>query len=104
MSLKDLSTGTAFCIFINTALGGPVPSVIDGEDSYVVYKTERAAQCEIVDNAITRLQQFLEGERDFDDVMIVDEYVVPISLQDDRSFVDEFGNSFRPYRLVEEWS
>lgn len=52
---------TGFAIYITTLCQGPVPVVSDGEGKYVVFETELDAQREIVDNAMTRLQQFLEG-------------------------------------------
>jgi len=69
-----------FCIYINTFCQGPVPVVSEsddnGDDKYVVFESEVDAQREIVDYAITRLQQFLDGERDFDDAIEVEEYVL----------------------------
>lgn len=46
----------------------------------MVFDTELEAQKEIADNQITRLQQFIDGEREFDDAMQVDEYVVPVEV------------------------
>jgi hypothetical protein len=61
-----------FCIFINTFCEGPVPVVSD-ENGYIVFATEVEAQREIVDNHMQRLQEFLRGERDFDDAIEVEE-------------------------------
>jgi hypothetical protein len=85
-----------YCIYINTFCQGPVPVVSDGDDKYVVFETELEAQKEIVDNQITRLQQFLDGERDFDDAITVEEYVVPVTVYPDGTFTDEVGNCFGP--------
>lgn len=68
-----------FCIFIDTVCGGPVPSVF-GRQAPVVYATEEEAQREIADNQITRLQEFLDGQRDFEDAMTVEEYIVPVCV------------------------
>jgi len=46
----------AFCIFITTVCEGSVPAVRDGHGKPCVFETELAAQREIADNAITRLQ------------------------------------------------
>ena len=54
--------------------------VTDGEDKYIVFATEEEAQREIVDHAMTRLQQFLDGERDYDDAITIEEYLVPATL------------------------
>jgi hypothetical protein len=66
-----------FCIYINTICQGPVPVVSD-DNGYVVFATELEAQKEIVDNQMTRLQQFLDGEREYEDAIEVEEYVVPV--------------------------
>jgi hypothetical protein len=87
---------TGFCIYINTLCQGPVPVVSDGEGKYIVFETELEAQREIVDYAMTRLQQFLDGERDFDDAITVEEYVVPVTVHPDGTITDEAGNCFGP--------
>lgn len=84
-----------FCIYIDTLCQGPVPVVSDGE-RYIVFETELEAQKEIVDNQMTRLQQFLDGEREFEDAIAVEEYVVPVSVHPDGVIVDEDGNCFGP--------
>ncbi|HWN95303.1 MAG TPA: hypothetical protein VNT99_09745 [Methylomirabilota bacterium] len=70
--------------------------VVSDDDAYVVFETEVEAQKEIVDYAMTRLQQFLDGERDFDDAITVEEYVVPVTVHPDGKFTDEDGNCFGP--------
>ena len=85
-----------YCIYINTLGQGPAPSVTDGEEKFIVFDTELAAQKEIADNAMTRLRQFLESERDFDDAMTVEEYVVPVTVHTDGSFTDDSGRCFGP--------
>ena len=84
----------AFCIYIDTICEGPVPSVRDGAGKPYIFKTEVEAQREIADNAMTRLQEFIDGERDFDDAMTVEEYVVPVDVYPDGSIVDADGNHF----------
>lgn len=86
-----------YCIFINTFCQGPVPIWSDGEGKYVVFETELEAQKEIVDDLQIRLQQFLEGERDFDDAITVEEYVVPVTVYPDGKLTDEDGNCFGPF-------
>ena len=85
---------TAFCIYITTICDGPVPSVFDETCKPCVFETEVEAQREIADNAITRLDEFIRGERDFDDAMTVEEYVVPVDVYPDGSLVDEDGRRF----------
>ena len=84
-----------FCIYINTFCQGPVPVVSD-ESGYVVFETELEAQKEIVDNQIIRLRQFLNGERDFEDAMTVEEYIVQVTIQPNRVIVDKDGRNFGP--------
>src|ERR1039457_4545101 len=86
-----------FCIYINTFCQGPVPVVSD-DNGYVVFATELEAQKEIVDNQLIRLQQFLDGERDYDDAISVEEYVVPETVHPNGSFTDEVGNCYGPER------
>jgi phosphatidylserine decarboxylase len=87
---------TGFCIYIDIFFQGPVPIVSDGDDKYVVFETELEAQKEIADNAMIRLQQFLDGERDFDDAITVEEYVVPVTVHPNGTITDETGNCFGP--------
>lgn len=85
-----------FCIYMNTFFQGPVPAVTDEQDQYVIFETELEAQKEIADNMIIRLQEFLDGERDFDDAITTEEYVVRIEVNHDRSFTDETGTCYGP--------
>ncbi|MEO8617080.1 MAG: hypothetical protein ABI600_18215 [Luteolibacter sp.] len=43
---------------------------------------------------ITRLQQFLDGERDFEDAMTVEEYIVEVDVFPDGTMVDADGKRF----------
>ena len=86
---------SGFCIYIDTFCQGPVPAVSD-DDGYVVFDTELEAQKEIVDNQMTRLRQFLDGERDYEDAITVEEYVVPVTVHPDGVITDAAGNCFGP--------
>ena len=100
MSQENLSNlRSGYCIYTRTFFQGPIPTVSDGDDKYVVFETELAAQKEIADYMMTRLRQFMDGERDFDDAITVEEYVVPVTVHPDGKFTDEDGNCFGP--LVE---
>lgn len=83
-----------FCIFIDALFEGRVPGVSDTEH-YVVFATKRDAQIEIADNMISRIQEFINGERDYDDATTVQEFVVPVVVSSDGTLVDERGNQFR---------
>ena len=61
-----------------------------------MFETELEAQKEIADDQITRLQQFLDGERDFEDAIAVEEYIVPVTVHPDGIITDEDGNRFGP--------
>jgi hypothetical protein len=96
--MSDESSSTlrnGFCIYINTFCQGPVPVVSD-ENGYCVFETELEAQKEIADNQMTRLRQFLDGERDFEDAMAVEEYIVPVTVHPDGVIVDKAGRCFGP--------
>jgi hypothetical protein len=84
-----------FCIYSNTFFQGPVPVVSD-EEGYVIFETELAAQREIVDNLLTHLQQFLDGECEYEDAITVEEYVVPVTVHPDGTITDELGRCFGP--------
>lgn len=83
-----------FCIYLNTFFQGPTLSVRDGEDMPCVFSTEAEAQREIADFMMTRLQEFMDGERDFHDATTVEEYVVPVTVNPDGSIIDEDGRRF----------
>src|SRR5690242_4307337 len=69
-----------FCIYINTFCQGPVPVERDETNFPVVYATLFEAQREIADFTIERIQQFLAGERDYDDAITVEDYVVEVDV------------------------
>ena len=85
---------TTYCIFIDTVCEGRIPTWHDENQMPVVYPTLEAAQRELADDLIERLGQFLEGERDFDDAMTVEDYILPVTILPDGSILDEEGNVF----------
>jgi hypothetical protein len=93
MSESPEKLRNGFCIYINTYCDGPVPVVSD-ENGYVVFETELEAQREIVDGQLIRLQQFLDGEREYEDAITVEEYVVPVTVQPNGTITDEDGRCF----------
>lgn len=70
-----------------------MPLVCD-ENGYEVFETEMEAQREIVDYQMTRLQQFLDGEREYEDAIETEEYVVAVTIQSNGEIVDEYGRCF----------
>jgi hypothetical protein len=85
---------SAFCIFIDTVCEGWIPAWHDENRMPVVYPTLEAAQREIADDVMEKLRQFLEGERDFEDAMTVEDYILPVDVLPDGSVRDEDGNCF----------
>jgi hypothetical protein len=100
MSIQPLPPGAGleprrgFCIYTNTLFQGPTLSVTENENRPCVFATEAEAQREIADFMMIRLQQFLDGERDFEDALAVDEYVVAVTVLPDGSVVDDNGRCF----------
>ena len=94
MSDESPQSVSGFCVYINTVFQGAIPTVFDENDELCIFATEAEAQREIVDNAIIRLEQFLSGERDFDDAMTVEEYIVAVDILPDSSITDADGNHF----------
>jgi hypothetical protein len=92
-----------YCIFINTLFQGPVPSVTESlpndaanaPERICVFSTELEAQREIVDFMMLRLQEFLDGERDFEDAISVEEYVMEVDVCPDGTILDVDGNRLR---------
>jgi hypothetical protein len=84
----------AYCIYIDTFFQGAVPVERGENEMPVVYLTREEAEREIAEYTIERLRQFLAGERDFDDAITVEEYVVPVTIFPNGSITDEDGNVF----------
>ncbi len=82
-----------FCVFMNTIFQGRVPS-LSNDGFYVVFATEREAQLDIADFMMTRLQEFIDGERDFDDATTTEEHVVAVTVHPDGTFTTENGAVF----------
>ena len=85
---------TGYCIYIHTLLEGAGPSVRSKEGMPFVFATREEAEREIAENMMTRLQEFLDGERDFDDATTIEEYVENVDVLPDGSVTDVEGNHF----------
>lgn len=85
----DQPSRPAFAIFINTLCEGIVPAWYDESNLPVTYATEREAQLEIVDDLQERLRQFMAGERDFDDAIIVEDFILPVNVWPDGAILTE---------------
>ena len=64
------------------------------DDRPVVFATEQEAQREIADHQLIRIQQFLDAERDFDDALTTDEFVLPVDVWPDGSISIEGGRLY----------
>ena len=84
---------TGYSIFCPTVFQGTMPACYE-DDRPVVFATELEAQREIADNQLIRLQQFLDGERDFHDAITTDEFILPVKLWPDGSISTEGGRTF----------
>ncbi len=71
-----------------------MPAWYDDSNLPVVYPTELEAQREIADDLMERLRQFLAGERDFDDAITVDDFILPVDVWPDGSISIEDGSTF----------
>ena len=91
---EHMPTRSGYCIYIDTFFQGPVPVERDEDGNFVVYATELEAQREIVEFAIDRLHQFLDGEREFGDAISVEDYIVRVDVLPDGSITDEHGRHF----------
>lgn len=80
-----------FCIYIDTICDGPIPVEHDENGNLIVYETRELAEREIAEDTMHRIQQFLDGERDFDDAMTLEEYVVEVRVCPDGSVIDAAG-------------
>lgn len=91
-----------FCVFIDTVFEGARPSVRgifpddnrSARDGIWIFDTEIEAQREIADGMMTRLQEFLDGERDFEDAITAEEYVMEVVIDPDGAIADGYGNRF----------
>lgn len=84
-----------YAIFVHALAEGVVPLVRDEKSRPVVFSTEREAQLEIADNLITRLREFIDGNREFEDAISFEEFVMRVDRRPDGALVDEGGTSYR---------
>ena len=86
--------GSAYAIFIRTICEGLVPAWYDESDFPVVYATELEAQREIADDLMEHLRQFMDGEREFDDALTTEDFILPVDVWPDGSISIEDGSTF----------
>ena len=73
---------TFYTIVGESIVDGLQPTVMVSEGNspfeYLLFPTEREAQLEIVDRIMTKLEEFIDGERDFDDAVALDEHILEV--------------------------
>lgn len=85
---------SAYSIFTQTICEELVPAWYDESNFPVFYATEFEAQCEIADDLMERVRQFIDGEREFDDAISVDDFILPVDVWSDGSISIEDGSTF----------
>lgn len=90
---RDPAFRSGYAIFMPTLCQGTMPACYEGERP-MVFASELAARREIADNQLTRIQQFLDGERDFADAISTDEFVLPVKVWPDGRISIEEGCIF----------
>jgi hypothetical protein len=91
-SKKPVRSG--YAIFCPTMFQGIMPACYE-RDFPVIFTTEHEAQREIADHQLIRIQQFLDGERDFEDAITTDEFVLPVKVWLNGSISIEGGRVYR---------
>lgn len=86
--------GSGFVVAIDTVAEGLTALVKDGEGRPVVFTTEEAAQKCIVDFLADRVDECQRGERDFDDLMTIEEFVKPVEVDEVGCIYDEYEHEF----------
>lgn len=83
----------AYALFIDSLCEGPTPVEFDGEGKPVLYPTLAAAQRVIAEDVRDRINEYLAGEREFDDAMNPEEYPCLVEVLPDgrvRPFTEGF--------------
>lgn len=93
MTKRQQPIRSGYAIFCPTVFQGTMPACYE-DDCPVVFATELEAQREIADHQLIRIQQFLDGERDFDDAITTDEFVLPVDIWPDGSISTNDGQLY----------
>lgn len=81
-----MNVTTGYIICVDALCEGEVPLVKNQAGDPVIFISEREAQLEIVDTATTRLQEFVDGERKFEDAISVEEFIQQVEVLPDGSW------------------
>lgn len=85
---------SAYAIFINTVCEGSIPAWHNEKGFPVTYATEREAKLEIVDDLQERLRQFIAGERDFEEAIAIEDFILSVDAWPDGSISLQNGSVF----------
>jgi hypothetical protein len=85
---------SGYCIFVDTLCGGMTPVWRDEQGKWIVYKTEAEAIEEVMDLINERFRQYLDGERELEDVAADEDIICKVTQLPDGSVVDEWGQVF----------
>lgn len=82
-----LMSDTFYTIVAESVVDGLQPTVMvsDGDSPFenLFFPTERDAQLEVADRMIAKLEEFIDGERDFDDAVALDESILELVRRGD---------------------
>ena len=82
-----LMSDTFYTIVAESVVDGLQPTVMvsDGDSPFenLFFPTERDAQMEVADRMIAKLEEFIDGERDFDDAVALDESILELVRRGD---------------------
>lgn len=82
-----LMSDTFYTIVAESVVDGLQPTVMvsDGNSPFehLFFPTEREAQMEMADRMIAKLEEFIDGERDFDDAVALDESILELVRRGD---------------------
>ncbi len=84
----------SFAIFTETVCEGLVPAWHDQHGVPISYATEREAEVEIAEMMVEHLEEFLAGDRDFDDASICADFILPVFVLPDGTFYTADGRFF----------
>jgi hypothetical protein len=82
---------SGFAIFHRTLCQGTMPAYYDETEYPVVFSTELEAQREIADDLMEHIRQFLAGEREFEDAITTEDFILPVDVWPDGSISIEEG-------------
>lgn len=94
--------GNGYCVMLETVSEGLVVAVKDQAGKPIVFKTREAAEAEIADFVIDKWDEYLEGEREFDDAVTVEEFLLEVQVDEDGTIFDEDDTVWWPPETTKE--